>query len=162
MPGLRAVGLPVKRLRVWLHLPFDAAIDQVDLDRVLGSLAAVVDVALERDALSRSVAEAESARRADVAKTAVLHAISHDLRSPLTAITTAADALAGPALGPGDHADLVGVVRGESQRLAHLVDDLLDLSRIQARAVNPQLDWCDLRDVVASAVAHVSVVCLSL
>jgi two-component system sensor histidine kinase KdpD len=47
------------------------------------------------------------------------------------------------------------VIRGESDRLARLVDDLLDLSRIQAQAVNPQLDWCDLRDVAASAAAHV-------
>lgn len=156
LAGLRAVRLPVERLRVWLHVPVDAAIDPVDLDRVLSSLAAVVDVALEREAVARGAAVAESARRADVAKTAVLHAISHDLRSPLTAITTAADALSAPALGAEDHAELVGVVRDESLRLAHLVDDLLDLSRIQAQAVNPQLDWCDLRDVAATAAAHLT------
>lgn len=45
------------------------------------------------------------------------------------------------------------MIRGESARLAHLTDDLLDLSRIQAQAVNPQLDWCDLRDVAAQQSA---------
>jgi two-component system sensor histidine kinase KdpD len=155
MPGLRAVSLPIDRLRVWLHLPTDAAPGAADLDRVLASLAAVIDVALERDALTAAADAADAARRADVAKTAVLHAISHDLRSPLTAITTAAEAMAGAGLRPEDHADLLGVIRGESDRLAGLVDDLLDLSRIQAHAVNPQLDWCDLRDVAASAAAHV-------
>ena len=154
--GMRSVALPAKRLRAWLHLPAAAAVPADDLERVLGALGAIIDVAVERETIARTTAEAETARRADVAKTAVLHAISHDLRSPLTAITTAADALGGPPLGPGDHAELVSVVRGEAERLSRLVDDLLDLSRIQAHAVHPQLDWCDLRDVVASATGHVA------
>ena len=40
------------------------------------------------------------------------------------------------------------MIEGESQRLARLVDDLLDLSRIEAGAVDPRTDWCDLSDVV--------------
>ena len=46
------------------------------------------------------------------------------------------------------------MIDSESVRLAKLVDDLLDLSKIQAGAVQPRPDWCDLSDVVASAVAH--------
>jgi two-component system sensor histidine kinase KdpD len=154
IPGMRTIALPARRLRAWVHLPSAASVPAVDLARVLAALGAVVDVAVERETIARATAEADTARRADVAKTAVLHAISHDLRSPLTAITTAAEALGGPPLGPSDHAELVSVVRCEAERLSRLVDDLLDLSRIQAQAVHPQLDWCDLRDVVASAAAH--------
>jgi two-component system, OmpR family, sensor histidine kinase KdpD len=91
-----------------------------------------------------------------VAKTAVLHAISHDLRSPLTAITTAAGGLADPGLEPDDRADLVSVIGVESSRLARLVDDLLDLSKIEAGAVDPQPDWCDLHDVLSSAAAAIA------
>ncbi len=78
----------------------------------------------------------------------MLHAISHDLRSPLTAITTAAGGLPTRALR-ADRADLLSVIEDEAARLARLVDDLLDLSRIEAGAVDPRPDWCDLHDVVA-------------
>ncbi len=90
-----------------------------------------------------------------MAKTAVLHAISHDFRSPLTAISTAAGGLRESGLSGADHEDLVGVIEAESQRLARMVGDLLDISRIQAGAVDPRTDWCDLRDVVAGAAAQV-------
>jgi two-component system sensor histidine kinase KdpD len=103
----------------------------------------------------RRSAEAEAARRADVAKTALLHAISHDLRSPLTAITTAASGLRSEPLSTDDRDALIEAIDGESRRLARLVDDLLDLSKIEAGAVNPRTDWCDLNDVVASAVLQV-------
>jgi two-component system, OmpR family, sensor histidine kinase KdpD len=96
-------------------------------------------------------ADAEAAQRADVVKTALLHAVSHDLRSPLTAIGTAAAALQAPDLQDGDREDLVTVVRQESERLARLVDDLLDLSRVQAGALHPRVDWTDLHEVVARA-----------
>ena len=88
-----------------------------------------------------------------MARTAILHAISHDLRSPLTAITTAGSALA-LGVSEAERAELIDVIEAESARLAKLVDDLLDLSRIEAGAVAPRADWCDLHDVVASAAAH--------
>jgi two-component system sensor histidine kinase KdpD len=119
------------------------------------ALARLIDVAVERERLAVQSAEAEAARRADVAKTAVLHAVSHDFRSPLTAITTAASGLREGGLSARDREDLVEVVESESQRLARMVTDLLDLSKIQAGAVDPRADWVDLRDVVAGAAAQV-------
>jgi two-component system sensor histidine kinase KdpD len=49
------------------------------------------------------------------------------------------------------------VIDVEADRLARLVDNLLDVSKIEAGAVAPQADWCDLQDVVASGAAHVGV-----
>jgi two-component system, OmpR family, sensor histidine kinase KdpD len=153
--GERSVAIPVSHGRLWAYLPASAAPDGAELGRVLDALAAIFDIADERQRVAARSAEAESAQRADVAKTAVLHAISHDLRSPLTAITTAASGLDDPRVGAEDRAELVGVVRHESARLAQLVDDLLDLSRVQAGAVNPRLDWLDVHEVVERAAAQV-------
>jgi two-component system sensor histidine kinase KdpD len=89
-----------------------------------------------------------------VARTAILHAISHDFRSPLTAITTAGSALRAGAVTEAERSELIDVIEAEGIRLARLVDDLLDLSRIEAGAVTPRADWCDLHDVVSSAAAH--------
>jgi two-component system sensor histidine kinase KdpD len=151
--GERAHRLPLADRAAWLYVREG----REDPERVAEPLARLLDVALERERVAAQAAEADASRRGDVAKTAVLHAISHDLRSPLTAITTAADALAGEALADPDRDELVTVVREESARLARLIDDLLELSRIQAGAVHPRPDWCDLREVAARAVANVRV-----
>ena len=139
----------------WLYLTDDVAWDQSAIERVAESLGRLVDVSVERDRVSERAADNEASRRAEVAKTAILHAISHDLRSPLTAITTAGAALA-IGVSEAERAELIDVIEAESARLARLVDDLLDLSRIESGAVAPQADWCDLHDVVASAAAHAS------
>ena len=155
-PGETAVRLGAQRRSGWLYVTDDAAWGPEALERVGATLGRLVDVALEREAVAERAAETETARRADVAKTAVLHAISHDLRSPLTAITTAASGLRDPALDEVDRAELVAVIEDETSRLSRLVDDLLDLSRIEAGAAQPRPDWCDLREAVANAAAQVA------
>lgn len=153
--GEVAIRLPTATRPGWLYAVPAEAWQREDLERLARPLARLVDVAVARVRALGRIADAEAARRADVAKTAVLHAISHDLRSPLTAITTAVGGLAAPELSPRDRDDLVSVLESESARLARLVEDLLDLSRIQAGAANPQPDWCDLHDAASSAAAQV-------
>jgi two-component system sensor histidine kinase KdpD len=150
-----AVPLHTRGRTAWLYVSADVAWGRQDLERISEPLSRLIDVALERERVAERAAETEAARRAEVAKTAVLHAISHDLRSPLTAITTAGSALRAADVTREERAELLEVIESESARLARLVDDLLDLSRIQAGAVAPQADWCDLADAVASAAAHV-------
>jgi two-component system, OmpR family, sensor histidine kinase KdpD len=153
-PGELAVRIPATHPG-WLYGRPDAGWDRASLERLAQALARLIDLARERERLARRSAAAEAARRADATKTALLHAISHDLRSPLTAITTAASGLRQEALSRDDRAGLLGAIEGESERLARMVDDLLDLSRIEAEAVNPRTDWCDLTDVVARASEQV-------
>lgn len=157
-PGEFEMRLPTRARPAWLYVSEDVGWDKADLDRVAEPLAKLIDVALERERIAHQAAEAEATRRADVAKTAVLHAISHDLRSPLTGVTAAAGALRGDRLSVKDRAELVSVIESEAERLARLIDDLLDLSRIQAGAVNPRTDWCDLYETVVSAGAQAQTV----
>jgi two-component system, OmpR family, sensor histidine kinase KdpD len=156
--GEFAVRLPTATRPSWLYVSDDSAWNRTALDRVTAPLARLIDVALERERVAGQAAEAEAARRADVAKTAVLHAISHDLRSPLTGITAAAGALHGDRLSPADREELLSVIETDAERLARLIDDLLDLSRIQAGAVHPRTDWCDLHETVMNAVAQAKAV----
>ena len=81
-------------------------------------------------------AEADALRSSDAVKTAVLHAVSHDLRSPLTAIRVASEGLESGslALGERDRAELLETIRLETARLERLVANLLDLSRLEAGA----------------------------
>ncbi len=151
----QAVPLPGGRRPAWLYARRDAPPGAPDAGRLAEPLARLLDVAVERAETAARAAEAEASRRADVAKTAILHAISHDLRSPLTAIRTAANGLDSDVLSDDDREALLGVIDVESERLGRLIEDLLDLSRIQAGAVNPRADWCDLGEVVLGAAAEV-------
>jgi two-component system sensor histidine kinase KdpD len=151
-----AIALHSSARTGWLYLTQDSqrGLDGIE-ERIAKPLGRLIDVAVERERVAEQAAESEAGRRADVAKTAVLHAISHDLRSPLTAIATAAAALRSAPVTDAERAELVEVIEVESARLAKLVDDLLDLSRIESGAVAPQADWCDLREVVSSALTQV-------
>ena len=147
------VALHARAGNAWLYLTGDVGWEHAAIERVAEPIGRLVDVAVERERVSEREADTEAARRAEVTKTAILHAISHDLRSPLTAIITAGSALA-LGVSEAERAELIEVIEAESARLAKLVDDLLDLSRIESGAVAPRADWCDLHDVVASAAAH--------
>jgi two-component system sensor histidine kinase KdpD len=124
-------------------------------DRVVPALETLVAAARKRDELEAQVIETKALRRSNVVKTAVLRSVSHDLRSPLTAITTAAAGLASETLSRESRAELTSVIEHESVRLSRLVDNLLDLSRLQSGAVEPHADWCSVEEVVRVAIEHV-------
>ena len=122
--------------------------------RLLPALASLLGLAIDRERLALEALEAEALRRTDAAKTAVLRAVSHDLRSPLMAILTAASALAREdlALGPEDRAELATTILGEAGRLDRLVANLLDLSRLQADAAQPEAEIWPVDDLVVQAL----------
>jgi two-component system, OmpR family, sensor histidine kinase KdpD len=115
------------------------------------ALEALLAAALERERLMSEVVETRALRRSDEIKTAVLRAVSHDLRSPLTAIVTAAEALTSPSIDDDDRRELAAGVTSESARLARLVDKLIELSRLQAGAAEPHRDWCSVEEVLREA-----------
>src|SRR4051794_18320760 len=127
----------------------DAALDPDDAvaDRVLPALGALF--AVQADAL-----ETEALRRSDTLKTALLRSVSHDLRSPLTAILASAGALANDELqlDAGDRHELALAIREEAERLDRVVGDLLDLSRLQAGAVEPHFELWSADELVGQAL----------
>jgi two-component system sensor histidine kinase KdpD len=120
--------------------------------RVAPALEALLAAALERDALQSEVVETAALRRSDVIKTALLRAVSHDLRSPLTAILTAAAALQSPSITEEERRELAGAVTDEATRLSRLIDNLLDLSRLEADAAEPRPEWSSLEEVINAAI----------
>jgi two-component system sensor histidine kinase KdpD len=101
-----------------------------------------------------AAAEADTLRRSDAVKTAVLHAVSHDLRSPLTAIRVASEGLESASLdlGERDREELLETIRLEVARLERLVANLLDLSRLEAGAASPQRELWPIDELVSRAL----------
>jgi two-component system, OmpR family, sensor histidine kinase KdpD len=122
--------------------------------RLLPALASLLGVAIDRERLAQEAYEAEALRRSDAMKTALLRAVSHDLRSPLMAILTSAGALAHGelSLSRADRRELVETILGEAGRLDRLVDNLLDLSRLQAGAAEPEVGLWAVDDLVLQAL----------
>jgi two-component system, OmpR family, sensor histidine kinase KdpD len=120
-------------------------------EHVVPALGALVAIALRRDALQAEAVETAALRRSDDVKTAVLRAVSHDLRTPVTAIVAAGHALGSDSLTTEERGELSAAVIEEGEQLAALVDKLLDLSRLQAGRAEPRRDWVSLEDVVLAA-----------
>ena len=138
-----------------LFVDEEATVDEAVQRRFLPSLAALLAVVAERSRLEGEALEAEALRRSDALKTALLRAVSHDLRSPLTAILASADALASPglSLGADDRLGLAETIRDEAARLDRVVGQLLDLSRLEAGAVEPHRELWPVDELVGQALA---------
>jgi len=124
----------------------------------LGVFCATAIVVSELAARARRQAaaavEAEALRRSDLTKTALLRAVSHDFRSPITGIATAAGALlsANLALSDDDRRNLLETIAVDAARLERLVSDLLDLSRLEAGGVNVVREVWAVDDLVRQVV----------
>jgi two-component system sensor histidine kinase KdpD len=119
--------------------------------RVVPSLEALVAIALRRDAVRAEEVETAALRRSDELKTSLLRAVSHDLRTPVTAVVAAGHALGAASLTTEERGELSAAVVQEGERLSALIDKLLDLSRLQAGRAEPQSDWISIEDVLLAA-----------
>jgi two-component system sensor histidine kinase KdpD len=163
--GAQHAGLGERALRVeanlrtvaTLFVDENATVDDAVAARFLPGLAALLAVVVERSHLEGEALEAEALRRSDAVKTALLRAVSHDLRSPLTAILASADALASPglALGEEDRLDLADAIRAEATRLDRVVEQLLDLSRLEAGTAPPHRELWHVDELVSQALAGI-------
>ena len=122
--------------------------------RLLPALASLLAVARERETLAREAVEADALRRSDTIKTAVIQAVSHDLRTPLATIEQALDGLESGelALTDDDRVELLDTIRLEHSRLKRLVENLLDLSRLQAQAAEAKPELWTAEELVAQAL----------
>ncbi len=121
-------------------------------DRALAELAALAE---ERDRMQAEMVEAEALRRSDELKTALLRSISHDLRTPLTSIIAGGAALGSPSTTSEEREELSAAVVSEGERLSRLVENLLDMSRLEAGKAQPHSEPVDLAEVLEAARAAI-------
>ncbi|MDQ7744940.1 ATP-binding protein [Hydrogenophaga pseudoflava] len=149
---LQAAGGSLGELRV-THLP--AQRQTAEDMHLLQSLANQAALALDRlnaDLRSRQAAiQAETER----VRNTLLAAISHDFRTPLTAIIGAATTVMtqGRQITAEQHDGLLHHMLDQARRLQSLTSDLLDLARLQDGAVNPEQEWCPVGELVRDALA---------
>lgn len=148
----------------------DGAVARVDLDestalvlagaalsseqrRFVGAVAQQLQALLERETLRAQARRTRAEREREKIRTALLAAVSHDLRTPLTSIKAAVTALRSTTeIDPEDRAVLLADVEEQADRLQSLIDNLLDMSRIDAGVLHPHMDPVALDEVVPRAL----------
>lgn len=127
-------------------------------ERLLETLAIYIGEVIERVRLWRDAAETEMLRKTNELKSSLISAVSHDLRTPLFSIRLAATSLLNTevARDAGTRRELLRSIDTEAERLARLVANLLDLSRIEAGVLQPVKAWHDLHEVIARAADRLS------
>ncbi|WP_149830622.1 sensor histidine kinase [Streptomyces tailanensis] len=126
--------------------------------RVLAAFAAQAAVVLDRQRLQVQADQAKELAEGNRIRTALLAAVSHDLRTPLAAIKAAVSSLRSDdvAWSEEDQAELLEGIEEGADRLDHLVGNLLDMSRLQTGTLTPLIREIDLDEVVPMALGGVS------
>ncbi|MFE9769279.1 ATP-binding protein [Streptomyces sp. NPDC005808] len=125
--------------------------------RVLAAFAAQAAVVLDRQRLQHEADQAKELAEGNRIRTALLAAVSHDLRTPLAGIKAAVSSLRSDdvAWSEEDEAELLMGIEDGADRLDHLVGNLLDMSRLQTGTVSPLVREIDLDEVVPMALGGV-------
>jgi two-component system, OmpR family, sensor histidine kinase KdpD len=122
--------------------------------RVLEAFAAQATIALRHERLEKAAATADSLAEVDRLRTALLSAVSHDLRTPLASAKAAVGTLrmSDLVLTDEDRAELLATAEESLDRLSGLVENLLDMSRLQAGALALAIQPIDVADIISAAV----------
>ncbi|MEU2387387.1 sensor histidine kinase KdpD [Streptomyces sp. NPDC012461] len=125
--------------------------------RVLGAFAAQAAVVLDHRRLREEADRARALAEGNRIRTALLAAVSHDLRTPLAGIKASVSSLRSPDVvwSPEDRAELLESIEDGADRLDHLVGNLLDMSRLHTGTVTPLIREIDLDEVVPMALGGV-------
>jgi two-component system sensor histidine kinase KdpD len=125
---------------------------------VLGTFADQTAVALERLTLLHEAERAEVLARTDELKSALMSAVSHDLRTPLASIIASVTSLLEPGMQWDEETreDFLQGIYEEAQRLNRLVSNLLDMSRIEGGALHPQKDWYGVDEVIRAVLERLA------
>jgi two-component system sensor histidine kinase KdpD len=125
--------------------------------RVLAAFAAQAAVVLDRQRLRKEADQAKELAEGNRIRTALLAAVSHDLRTPLAGIKASVSSLRSEDVdwSQEDRAELLAGIEEGADRLDHLVGNLLDMSRLQTGTVTPLIREIDLDEVVPMALGGV-------
>jgi two-component system sensor histidine kinase KdpD len=125
-------------------------------EELLHSFLAQTALTLERAVLAEEAERARIAVETERTRNALLSAVSHDLRTPLASITGSAGALLDEQapLGHQEKRELLETIHDEATRLARLVGDLLDLTRLESGNLRAKKEWYPLEEVIGSALAR--------
>jgi two-component system sensor histidine kinase KdpD len=120
----------------------------------LEALGSLIATAIERAATMEKLSKAEAARESDRLRSVLLDAVTHEFRTPLTAIKASAETLlSGANFNQQQRSELLNVINEESDRLNRLIGEATEVAQLDARTVELHMRPCQIREAVDEAIA---------
>jgi two-component system, OmpR family, sensor histidine kinase KdpD len=119
---------------------------------LLEAFAVLIGLVLEKNHIVEAFKHAEILDASEHLRRALLESVSHELKTPLAAVQAGIDALARQPNGNEKRRATLREVQLAVRRLHRVINNLLNMTRIESGVVQPQLDWCDVGDIIHAAV----------
>jgi two-component system, OmpR family, sensor histidine kinase KdpD len=162
LPGAKRLFLPLRTERglvgvMGLDRENEGALLSPDERRLLDALADQAAVAIERITLAAGIDEARVTGETERMRSALLTSISHDLKTPLASIIGSITSLRKfwPTFDESTRDELLATVQDEAERLTRFVGNVLDMTRLEARSVAPQLFPADVAEMLGIVAGDV-------
>jgi two-component system sensor histidine kinase KdpD len=131
-------------------VPAQGRVFDVGERTLLENFASQLAFALEKDHVLAAMQHAELSERSAHLQKTLLDSVSHELKTPLTALQAAADALASQT--PASAQSLLKEQQMALVRLKRVINNLLDMSRLEAGVIQPKLEWCNVPEIIHAAL----------
>jgi two-component system sensor histidine kinase KdpD len=161
LPGARWLFVPLRAASgavgvIGVHRDDSEFLLAPDERRLLDAVTDLVAISIERIRLAKQIDQNKLLAETEQLRSALLTSISHDLRTPLASIMGAISSLRayGAQYDAATRDELLTTAQDESERMNRFIGNLLDMTRLDAGAVKPRLEPCDLRDIAAAALQH--------
>jgi two-component system sensor histidine kinase KdpD len=126
-----------------------------DQRRILEACTSQLALALERDQMAMAAHDAQVQAEAEHLRSSLLSGVSHDLRTPLAVITGASSSLLeNRDAGEATRHELLTTIVDESRRLSRMVENLLEMSKLESGSAAPNMQWHVLEEVIGAALAR--------
>jgi two-component system sensor histidine kinase KdpD len=155
-PDAEALHLPLQGRTALMGVlsvrpPAGKTFDHLDRD-LLEAFAVLIGLVLEKDHIIEALKHAEILEASEQLRRALLQSVSHELKTPLSAVQAGIDAIARQIDGDEKKQGTFREVQLAVRRLHRVINNLLNMTRIESGVIQPKLDWCDLRELIQAAI----------
>lgn len=156
LPNSEALHLPLQARTAIMGVlsvrPPGRSLDLVERE-LLEAFAALIGTILEKDHFIEAFKNAEIIETSERLYRALFDSVSHELKTPLAAVQAGVDAMAGQIGEAEKMAPTLREIQSAVRRLRRVIDNLLEMTRIEAGVIEPKLDWCDVGELVNESIA---------
>ncbi len=128
----------------------------VDEEALLDTFARQVALVIQRELLDEAAEQSAMLRESERLHNTLLNSISHELRTPISTIVGASSSLLDPNISAESRKTLLGDLQAAADRLNRLVENLLDMTRLESGLLKLKLEWCDIGDLINVALSSTS------
>ncbi|HEU4345222.1 MAG TPA: ATP-binding protein [Candidatus Binatia bacterium] len=129
----------------------EKSLDPTERD-LLEAFAVLIGLVLEKEHVIEALKHAEILEASEHLRRALLESVSHELKTPLSAVQAGIDALARQTDGNERRQSILREVQLAVRRLHRVINNLLNMTRIESGVIQPGLDWCDVGEIVHAAI----------